>query len=107
MIGIRCEFVEVNSHWSIVGPRLAELCQFLARGKYIAGANHRERIAEVAIERRIDAVVVASSDVHDRHEQLLSLDLHQPELAPDVTCARFAVGLATNEQMHLEMAREP
>src|SRR5579862_912885 len=106
MVGVGGKLVEVNPHRSVVGARLAEICQFLARGEYVARSNHRESIAEVAIERGIDAVVVASGDVDDWHEQLLSLDLHQPELAPDVTCACFAVGLTTHQQMHLEMAGE-
>src|SRR5579863_1005846 len=77
IFGVGGELVEVELHRRVVGARLAEALELLARGKYIARANHRERVGEVAIERRIDAVVLASGDVDDRHEELLAFDFHE------------------------------
>src|SRR5260370_24399985 len=60
----------------------------------------------MVVERRIDAVVLASGNMDDRHVELFAFDLHQPELASDVTASGLSVSLATDQQMHLEVASE-
>src|ERR1700722_4283689 len=106
MVGVGGEFVQVNAHRSVVGARLAEVLELLARGENVAGSNHRERAREMIVEGRIDAVVLAAGDVDDRYVELLAFNLHQAELASDVTGARFSISLATHQQMHLEVSSE-
>src|SRR5271170_8449851 len=104
MFRVGGQLIEVNLHRSIVGARFAEPFELLARGEDVARADHRQCVGKMAIERGIDTVVLTPGYVNYRHVELLALDLYESKLAPDVAAARFGVGLAADEQMHLEMA---